>query len=933
MGSRIILGGMYTKPFDRTMPSPFKIRQRLGVGSRSRHASRASSPAPHPTSPTPPALPMSPTSLGPASPLPVISLQPSSSGLQTISSSSAASGPTSSGPHPSPIPPTLPYPTVPSPAVRVVPCENAAFTEALRRHMEILSPDEKIAFEGGYSILPEQLIAQIKSHDDTHNDASRARRCASRVQGFLKALNGYLDPVAIMAGHSPQITSLVVGGLKLIVQALSSAYHDLLEFCTGARNVFVDRDGNKRRWVSFRIFLRVTWEPFEENFNALNSRFRNNIEIMIRTAGIMEYQRLRSKDEIEAEEKDDENRRKMLLWLSELDFDKEHDTIFAKRHPDTGRWLVESPEFEDWIDAKQSSMLWCYGNLLISLHRSIVLEEISTKYALESGVGLAFVYFNYKKQDVQNPSKILSTIMKQLARQKRVLPDQLKQFYQKYYRDADFPSDEKLEAQLSELMKTFEQVYLVMDAMDELEDRKTFLPMITRLAQDFGSSINLKIFVTSRREKDIETHFNRCKVPTIQIEAAKVDADIAAFVHDQLERCDENFTEFPIDQSLKEEIKYALTSKSNGMFLWVKFQLDYIYGQPSISDVRTALSSLPNTMSETYIRILSKIDRQIPARKKIAQHALMWVVGAARPLTAEELVLAVSIKPGCRSTKDLEKYRIETVIQACENLLTVEDDIVRFYHFSVFEYLTTTTESEWGDDTGVLQNYWALINDKHAELAEICVQYLLFEESRGYEGGWYEYDEVPFASYAAYFFDHHIRRITNLPDCLAHSIGELLDSPQNLLTSLYIIRSGPHTPLVDTIDPLYLSLMLGIFDLYTRSHNLPLPHRDSTHCNDSLHFAARGGLVSAIQKLLDHGYSINARDANDRYPLDHAAEMGRSEALGFLLGKGADVNAQGGYYGNALQAAAYSGHDTIVQTLLEHGADVNAQVRRKQHER
>jgi hypothetical protein len=197
--------------------------------------------------------------------------------------------------------------------------------------------------------------------------------------------------------------------------------------------------------------------------------------------------------------------------------------------------------------------------------RSIVLDEISAKYALDSGVGLAFVYFNYKKQDTQNPSKILSTIIKQLARQKRTLPTELKQFYGKYYRDAYLPSDEKLEAQLAELMKTFEQVYLVMDAMDELEDRKKFLPVITRLAQDFGSSINLKIFVTSRREKDIETHFNRCNVPTIQIEAAKVDADIAAFVHDQLERWDENVTEFPIDQSLRDEIAHALTSKSNGM--------------------------------------------------------------------------------------------------------------------------------------------------------------------------------------------------------------------------------------------------------------------------------------------------------------------------------------------------------------------------------
>lgn len=54
------------------------------------------------------------------------------------------------------------------------------------------------------------------------------------------------------------------------------------------------------------MFLRVTWEPFEEKFNVLNSRFRKNLEILIRTAGIAEYQRLHSKEDIESEEKEGE---------------------------------------------------------------------------------------------------------------------------------------------------------------------------------------------------------------------------------------------------------------------------------------------------------------------------------------------------------------------------------------------------------------------------------------------------------------------------------------------------------------------------------------------------------------------------------------------------------------------------------------------------
>jgi len=203
------------------MPSRFKFRQRLGVSSGSRPASRASSPTPHPASPAPPASPMSPTSPGLAAPIPAVYLQVCSRSPQTTRASSPTLHPTSSGPPPSSIPPTPPDPALPVTVVQLVPSCNAAFSEALRRHTEILTPEEKLAFDGGHSIIPEQLLTTIKSHDDKHNDASRSRRCATRVHGFLAALDAYLGPVSIMAGHSPQITSLVVGGLKLIVQVRS----------------------------------------------------------------------------------------------------------------------------------------------------------------------------------------------------------------------------------------------------------------------------------------------------------------------------------------------------------------------------------------------------------------------------------------------------------------------------------------------------------------------------------------------------------------------------------------------------------------------------------------------------------------------------------------------------------------------------------------
>jgi len=309
----------------------------------------------------------------------------------------------------------VPSPPTASPAPNAPPTttENVAFSEALRRHIDKLSPDEKQAFISGNTITPAALVKEARNYDEAHRKTSYSRRCASRVETVLRGVDGFMVPVAIMTGHSPDISSLVVGAVKLVIQlglkfftffskltemmedlskhlgylamyaenfkhskdvqeALSAAYEDLLEFCTGAKKVFVDKHGNQSHWVSFRIFLRVTWEPFEEHFGSLNTRFRNNAEIVVRTANGAEHQRQRLKEERD----EDKNRRELLLWLSELDFNQDHDVIFKKRHPNTGNWLLDTQEYKDWDNANQSSLLWCYGHRKASNNSHVVTRLI-----------------------------------------------------------------------------------------------------------------------------------------------------------------------------------------------------------------------------------------------------------------------------------------------------------------------------------------------------------------------------------------------------------------------------------------------------------------------------------------------------------------------------------------------------------------------------
>lgn len=94
---------------------------------------------------------------------------------------------------------------------------NLAFSLALKKHTDTLSPGELHAFNTAANITPETLLKQVQTFDEAHRQESRFRECAPRVEGVLKILDRYLGPLAIFIGHSPEISSLVVGGVKLIV--------------------------------------------------------------------------------------------------------------------------------------------------------------------------------------------------------------------------------------------------------------------------------------------------------------------------------------------------------------------------------------------------------------------------------------------------------------------------------------------------------------------------------------------------------------------------------------------------------------------------------------------------------------------------------------------------------------------------------------------
>lgn len=103
------------------------------------------------------------------------------------------------------------------------------------------------------------------------------------------------------------------------------------------------------------------------------------------------------------------------------------------------------------------------------------------------------------------------------------------------------------------------------------------------------------------------------------------------------------------------------------------------------AEVREALDNLPIGLDETYQRILVAIDIGSPDGK-LALRALVWLVGALRPLRLVEILEGLTIDLGRRTMNpETGAMHKDVVLYACGSLVTYSEktDILILSHFSV----------------------------------------------------------------------------------------------------------------------------------------------------------------------------------------------------------------------------------------------------------
>jgi len=383
--------------------------------------------------------------------------------------------------------------------------------------------------------------------------------------------------------------------------------------------------------------------------------------------------------------------------------------------------------------------------------------------------------------------------------------------------------------------------------------------------------------------------------------------------------------------------------------------------------VRQILNELPETLDQTYERIL----QEIPKSNRVHAHRLLQCLTVAfRPLRVEELaeVLAVDFGTIGEIPKLNEELRWEdqeqAVLSACSSLIAVvwDDDsrVVQFSHFSVKEFLTS---DRLATSTIEASHYHHIfLEPSHMIMAQACLSVLLRLDSHINNDS---LDGFPLALYASWYFGDHAE-FGNVFAHIRDGIDDLLDADKPHFGAWLWVREGRlGKPKQPEASPLYHVAGLGFRamvdhliskrpeDLNLRGHH-GLPLHASLHnghadvallllglCEDvdvrgiddrtPLHMAADHGLLKVIRVLIDRDARINVRDSSGQTPL-HPTRAKQwvpfdeeyFDVAQYLLEHGIDVDAQADTeHSTPLHLATYYGGFKVAQLLLDHGADVN----------
>ncbi|CZR67167.1 uncharacterized protein PAC_17066 [Phialocephala subalpina] len=498
---------------------------------------------------------------------------------------------------------------------------------------------------------------------------------------------------------------------KRLVQALSNAYLDIIVICTQFRQSIRTHQASKVRRIFKPLSMNHQFDDAIEKFR----QHKQNVEEEAKLCHMLEA----------AEEREArltvfaiERRRRILARLSNVDCNLRHRRLQGTRHEGTGIWLQQHVEYIKWESSTGPAVLCCYGipGCGKSVLASTVIDTLKRNY------GTIFYYCDYADKRTLFTSNVFGTLARQILEVVENIPEALAAAVEEADHDGHrLTEDSKALLILQQCIELSpHQLHIILDGLDECTEhsQKFILDGLRQVMHKEGSTVRL--FNTARAELGTSLRLKPSILMShIHVSPSTIAFDIESYVRASTNLCISSGSLVVRDPELEDLIIHRLVHGARGMFLWVEFQLNDLCDADSDHQIKKVLNNLPQSLSETYDRLLSRIEGF--ERAAMIERMFKWLVCARQPLHVDEVQEGIAFAlDDTEWNQDKIITDLNRLVRACSNLVIIdaETNVIQLSHYTVEQYLLQSDTSRF--------HFTRLEADVMA--GEFCVAYLSFAD-------------------------------------------------------------------------------------------------------------------------------------------------------------------------------------------------------------
>ncbi|KAJ5972573.1 uncharacterized protein N7479_002491 [Penicillium vulpinum] len=638
--------------------------------------------------------------------------------------------------------------------------------------------------------------------------------------------------------------------------------------------------------------------------------------------------------------------RECLQMLRTSDYEQ-----YKDRNPDrldkTCEWFLHHENFHHWYKSDSSTLLWVSADP--GCGKSVLAKYlIDQETELEASESRAVCYFFFKddNEDQTSVTTALSALLHQLFSQRNSLIQHAMKDY--IAEGSKLPRlFQKLWAILLKAASDPKagEIICILDGLDECAEKGRYqiidvLSAFYKQAISEESGSRLKFLITSRPYYDIQRRFSELthNFPTIRLageeESEAIGREIDRVIKWKLSKL---ALELRLNVTEKATLETELLAMTHRTYLWATLVFDILYRtiRPTSRKLKDIVRSLPPTVDKAYEAIFSRID---DAERPQARKLLSIVVASSRPLTLQELNVALTVEVQHKSYNELradldDEERFEsTVRNMCGLFVTILDQKIYLIHQTAKEFLVGNHE--------VLDGWKNSLHPVQSELilATSCIVPLTFSDFDDYQTP----NEVSlgellsgfeFLGYAASFWMAHFREAQQqATDELVQLVLQICNTSSrrfNTWSRLYAM-TDPSTAILRFTTTMMLASYLGhntVVDQLLKDSEADIDSKDNDHNRTPLAWAAKQGHISVVRLLIGTGRTdINSKDNDNQTPLWLACRTCREEIALFLLENGADPMDKNTRPRSPLLESALQGLSKVVDRILRSLSDQALQV-------